>query len=154
MSLKIFNFSDRIDTGIYIFLYGVIPLNIYGRIFLNYFQDFDGFLAFSLILFMIYHNVLVYQFSPMYVAIIEIRNNEIRFFKPFSNRWAPMDQYRFVANGEDYKKIIVYKTNCIKTGTIDLKKADSESKREFIEIIEPYLIVRGLEEANLENKAH
>lgn len=152
MSLKVFKFSDKMDAGIYIFLYGFIPTNIFGRLFLNYFQDVNGFLVSSLAFFMIFHFILLYIFSPMYVATIEVRNKDIRFFKPFSNKWAPIDHYRFIANGVDLKKIVVYKKNCKKTGTIVLKGADPKKKKEFLDIIEPYLTVRGDIEPNLDSK--
>ena len=147
MEFRKFNFVDKQDYYGHLFMYILLPYSFLRLISKSSYVDYNDYLMIFTFIFTIISFSVIYfiYLQPKLISHIEFRGNEARFFKIFPNRWGPLDKYRFIADGPDVKKVIVYENNCKKLGKIGLKSADPDEKREFLKIIEPYLRVRGVD---------
>ena len=145
MITKKYNFVELSDILGYLVVFGMLPFILSRRFIIPALEPYDLLSAISYSFFIINYFIGFLYFYPKLAAITEVRGREIRYFNAFGSatRWAPISHYRYIADGPDIKKVKVYKQNCKKIGTIPLKSAKPEEKREFLAHIEPWLIVRG-----------
>jgi len=150
MAFKKFNFVDKEDFYKPLLIFVIFPYVFFKSFVFPLEKSVDGLMAVSILIMIVFYIFCYFYFlKPSFISHIELRADEIRFFKPFSNRWAPIDSYRYIANDNEFKKVLVYKQNCEKIGKIGLKSAKAEEKKEFLAKIEPWLVIRGEDSAYL-----
>jgi len=142
MTTKKYNFVQAKDVYGYFFIFGVIPYFFTRWVIRPSLEPFDPVTIVSYPIFLTLYFICYFYFHPKLAGITEIRGEEIRFFNPFSTRWAPIDHFRYIAKDSDPDHVMVYKRNCKKIGRIPLKSAGPEEKREFLAHIEPWLVQR------------